>query len=93
MAPAPRPGRTVCHAGAVLFVCVDIPDENAAARREANVCCWTEGTQMVSTGEVNRRNVALDQIAPSAVNVVIAAESETCYEDSGVSPEAWRGRP
>ncbi|WP_079036961.1 transglycosylase domain-containing protein [Streptomyces silaceus] len=74
-----------------LFVCVyvsvDIPDENAAARREANVYYWSDGTQMVSTGEVNRQIVDLDRIAPSAVDAVIAAENETFYEDSGVSPK------
>ncbi|MGW0533436.1 transglycosylase domain-containing protein [Streptomyces sp. NPDC003032] len=69
-----------------VYVSVDIPDENAAARREANVYYWSDGTQMVSTGEVNRQNVELDQIAPSAVNAVIAAENETFYDDSGVSP-------
>ncbi|MFF1378632.1 transglycosylase domain-containing protein [Streptomyces sp. NPDC058308] len=76
---------------ATLFICVyvsvDIPDENEAARREANVYYWSDGTQMVSTGEVNRQNVELGQIAPSAVNAVIAAENETFYEDSGVSPK------
>ncbi|MEV0120848.1 transglycosylase domain-containing protein [Streptomyces sp. NPDC050703] len=64
---------------------VDIPDENAAARREANVYYWSDGTQMVSTGEVNRQSVELDEIAPAAVNAVIAAENETFYDDSGVS--------
>ncbi|MFI7318772.1 transglycosylase domain-containing protein [Streptomyces venezuelae] len=76
---------------AILFVCVyvsvDIPDENAAARREANVYYWSDGSQMVSTGAVNRQNVELNQIAPSAVDAVIAAENETFYEDSGVSPK------
>ncbi|WAL96098.1 transglycosylase domain-containing protein [Streptomyces sp. Je 1-369] len=76
---------------ATLFVCVyvsvDIPDENAAARREANVYYWSDGSQMVSTGAVNRQNVELNQIAPSAVDAVIAAENETFYEDSGVSPK------
>ncbi|ATL28498.1 transglycosylase domain-containing protein [Streptomyces formicae] len=74
-----------------LFVCVyasvDIPDENAAARREANVYYWADGTQMVSTGEVDRQNVELDQIAPSAVHAVIAAENASFYRDSGVSPK------
>ncbi|MYZ19303.1 transglycosylase domain-containing protein, partial [Streptomyces sp. SID337] len=74
---------------ATLFVCVyvsvDIPDENAAARREANVYYWSDGSQMVSTGAVNRQNVELDQIAPSAVDAVIAAENETFYDDAGVS--------
>ncbi|WP_078594309.1 transglycosylase domain-containing protein [Streptomyces sp. NRRL S-920] len=69
-----------------VYVSVDIPDENEAARREANVYYWSDGSQMVSTGEVNRQIVELDQIAPSAVDAVIAAENETFYEDSGVSP-------
>ncbi|MBW5424629.1 penicillin-binding protein [Streptomyces sp. BG9H] len=69
-----------------VYISVDIPDENEAARREANVYYWSDGTQMVSTGEVNRQIVELDQIAPSAVKAVIAAENETFYEDSGVSP-------
>ncbi|CAM5668452.1 peptidoglycan glycosyltransferase OS=Streptomyces alboniger OX=132473 GN=CP975_14920 PE=4 SV=1 [Streptomyces alboniger] len=68
-----------------VYVSVDIPDENDAARREANVYYWSDGTQMVSTGEVNRQSVELDQIAPAAVNAVIAAENETFYDDSGVS--------
>ncbi|MFE0173829.1 transglycosylase domain-containing protein [Streptomyces sp. NPDC059002] len=76
---------------ATLFICVyvsvDIPDENAASRREANVYYWSDGTQMVSTGEVNRQNVELDQIAPSAVDAVIAAENASFYGDSGVSPK------
>ncbi len=74
---------------ATLFLCVyvsvDIPDENAAARREANVYYWSDGSQMVSTGEINRQNVELNQIAPSAVDAVIAAENETFYDDAGVS--------
>ncbi len=70
-----------------VYASVDIPDENAGIRREANVYYWSDGTQMVSTGEVNRQNVELDQIAPAAVNAVIAAENETFYDDSGVSPK------
>ncbi|MFJ2771995.1 transglycosylase domain-containing protein [Streptomyces sp. NPDC087300] len=81
----------LCTALGTLFGCVyasvDIPDENAAARREANVYYWADGTQMVSTGEVDRQNVGLDQIAPSAVHAVIAAENASFYRDSGVSPK------
>ncbi|MEU8957483.1 transglycosylase domain-containing protein [Streptomyces sp. NPDC048518] len=72
-----------------VYVSVDIPDANASARREANVYYWSDGTQMVSTGEVNRQNVELDQIAPAAVHAVIAAENETFYRDSGVSPKGF----
>ncbi|WP_369217103.1 transglycosylase domain-containing protein [Streptomyces flavofungini] len=68
-----------------VYTSVDIPDENAAAQREANVYYWSDGTQMVSTGEINRQSVELDQIAPAAVDAVIAAENETFYKDAGVS--------
>ncbi|MGW5738762.1 MULTISPECIES: transglycosylase domain-containing protein [Streptomyces] len=72
---------------AVVYASVDIPDENAAARREANVYYWADGTQMVSTGEVNRQNVRLSEIPDAVENAVIAAENDTFYSDSGVSPK------
>ncbi|MGW0906892.1 transglycosylase domain-containing protein [Streptomyces sp. NPDC002853] len=70
-----------------MYASVDIPDENAAARREANVYYWADGTQMVSTGEVNRQNVRLSEIPDAVENAVIAAENDTFYSDSGVSPK------
>lgn len=85
LAAASLSALTVAAAFVAVYVSVDIPDENAAARREANVYYWSDGTQMVSTGEVNRQSVELDRIAPAAVNAVIAAENETFYDDSGVS--------
>lgn len=69
-----------------VYVTVDIPDENTAASREANVYYWADGTQMVSTGDVNRQNVDLDDIPESVRNAVIAAENASFYSDSGVSP-------
>ncbi|MEU6767094.1 transglycosylase domain-containing protein [Streptomyces sp. NPDC046853] len=83
-------GLGVCGTGclfAVVYVSVDIPDENAAARREANVYYWADGTQMVSTGEVNRQNIKLSEIPDAVENAVIAAENDTFYSDSGVSPK------
>ncbi|MGW7069912.1 transglycosylase domain-containing protein [Streptomyces sp. NPDC054855] len=71
----------------LVYASVDIPDENAAARREANVYYWADGTQMVSTGEVNRQNVRLSEIPDAVENAVIAAENDTFYSDSGVSPK------
>ncbi|MER7349972.1 transglycosylase domain-containing protein [Streptomyces aurantiacus] len=70
-----------------VYVTVDVPDENAAARREANVYYWSDGTQMVSTGEVNRQNVELKDVPRSVRNAVIAAENASFYSDSGVSPQ------
>ncbi|MEL3945556.1 transglycosylase domain-containing protein [Streptomyces sp. LNU-CPARS28] len=69
-----------------VYVTVDIPDENAAASREANVYYWADGTQMVSTGDVNRQNVELDDVPESVRDAVIAAENASFYTDSGVSP-------
>ncbi|GAA1909415.1 transglycosylase domain-containing protein [Streptomyces durmitorensis] len=72
---------------ALVYASVDIPDENATAQREANVYYWADGTQMVSTGEVNRQNVRLSEIPDAVENAVIAAENDTFYSDSGVSPK------
>ncbi|MGW7079496.1 transglycosylase domain-containing protein [Streptomyces sp. NPDC054866] len=72
---------------ALVYASVDIPDENAAAQREANVYYWADGTQMVSTGDVNRQNVQLSEIPDAVENAVIAAENDTFYSDSGVSPK------
>ncbi|MGW5864644.1 transglycosylase domain-containing protein [Streptomyces sp. NPDC055239] len=70
---------------ALVYAAVDIPDENATAQREANVYYWADGTQMVSTGEVNRQNVRLSEIPDAVESAVIAAENDTFYSDSGVS--------
>ncbi|WP_079085973.1 transglycosylase domain-containing protein [Streptomyces silvensis] len=70
-----------------VYATVDIPDENAAALREANVYYWADGTQMVSIGAVNRQNVPLDEIPRSVRNAVIAAENDSFYSDSGVDPQ------
>ncbi|MFF1711116.1 transglycosylase domain-containing protein [Streptomyces sp. NPDC058268] len=78
---------SLCCLFAFVYASVDIPDENDAARREANVYYWADGTQMVSTGEVNRQNVRLSEIPDAVENAVIAAENDTFYSDSGVSPK------
>ncbi|MEV0964288.1 transglycosylase domain-containing protein [Streptomyces sp. NPDC049910] len=70
---------------AAVYAYVDIPSENAAARQEANVYYWADGTQMVSVGAVNRQNVPLSRIPVSVRNAAIAAENARFYEDSGVS--------
>ncbi|WP_411141086.1 transglycosylase domain-containing protein [Streptomyces sp. x-80] len=69
----------------VIYANVDIPGENALARKEATVYYWADGSQMVSVGAVNRQNVPLDRVPESVQRAVIAAENETFYSDSGVS--------
>lgn len=70
-----------------VYVSVDIPDENADARRQGTIYYWADGTQMVSVGAVNRQNVTLDDIPDSVEHAVIAAENETFYTDPGVSAQ------
>ncbi|AZQ70053.1 penicillin-binding protein [Streptomyces luteoverticillatus] len=70
---------------AYVYTSVDIPDENVAARQEANIYYWSDGTQMVSTGALNRTIIRLSDVPSSAQNAVIAAENESFYRDSGVS--------
>ncbi|MFI8438586.1 transglycosylase domain-containing protein [Streptomyces sp. NPDC079020] len=68
-----------------VYASVDIPDENAEARRQGSVYYWSDGSQLVSVGEVNRQNVTLADIPDSVERAVIAAENETFYDDPGVS--------
>ncbi|MFG2598807.1 transglycosylase domain-containing protein [Streptomyces sp. NPDC048462] len=70
---------------AAMYASVDIPDENAEARRQGTVYYWADGSQLVSVGAVNRQNVTLEDIPDSMEHAVIAAENETFYSDSGVS--------
>ncbi|WP_329615520.1 penicillin-binding protein [Streptomyces brevispora] len=70
---------------AAMYASVDIPDENAEARRQGTVYYWADGSQLVSVGAVNRQNITLADIPDSMENAVIAAENETFYSDSGVS--------
>ncbi|MBO0654141.1 penicillin-binding protein [Streptomyces triculaminicus] len=76
-----------CLAGlfAWAYAAFDIPDENAAARQEANTYYWSDGSQMVSLGALNRNIVRLSDVPDSVENAVIAAENESFYRDSGVS--------
>ncbi|MFE7396032.1 transglycosylase domain-containing protein [Streptomyces sp. NPDC057557] len=68
-----------------VYTSVDIPDENAEARRQGTVYYWADGSQMVSVGAVDRQNVTLADIPDSVEHAVIAAENETFYSDPGVS--------
>ncbi len=70
---------------AYVYSQVSIPDENAAARQEANVYYWADGSQMTAVGAVNRQIVPLSQIPASMRNAVVAAENASFYSDPGVS--------
>jgi membrane peptidoglycan carboxypeptidase len=71
----------------VSYAMVTIPNENVAAQSQNNVYYWSNGDQMVATGEgANRQNVTIDQIPQAMQNAVISAENKSFYTDSGVDP-------
>lgn len=75
----------LCGLFAYGYARVSIPDENAAARQEANVYYWADGSQMTAVGAVNRQIVPLSQIPVPMRNAVVAAENASFYSDPGVS--------
>ncbi|MER5431983.1 transglycosylase domain-containing protein [Streptomyces sp. NPDC002588] len=76
---------SLCGLFAYVYSQVGIPDENAAARQEANVYYWADGSQMTAVGAVDRQIVPLSQIPVSMRSAVVAAENATFYDDPGVS--------
>jgi len=76
---------SLCGLFAYGYAQVSIPDENAAARQEANVYYWADGSQMTAVGAVNRQIVPLSQIPVPMRNAVVAAENASFYSDPGVS--------
>ena len=76
---------SLCGLFAYAYAQVSIPDENAAARQEANVYYWADGSQMTAVGAVNRQIVPLSQIPASMRSAVVAAENASFYSDPGVS--------
>jgi membrane peptidoglycan carboxypeptidase len=76
---------SLCGLFAYVYSQVDIPDENAAVRQEANVYYWADGSQMTAVGAVNRQIVPLSQMPVSMRSAVVAAENASFYSDPGVS--------
>ena len=76
---------SVAGAFAVIYQMVEIPGENVDARRQASVYYWADGSRMVSVGDVNRQDVALDQVPDTVKRAAVAAENADFYTDSGVS--------
>lgn len=78
---------TLAAAVAILYVRTDIPtDLNAFATQQDNVYYWADGTEMARTGPVNRQDAALDKVPEKVRWAALAAENETFYSDSGISP-------
>ncbi|GAA0396684.1 transglycosylase domain-containing protein [Streptomyces luteireticuli] len=71
----------------IMYIRTDIPaDLNAFATQQDNVYYWADGTEMARTGEINRQDTPLDKVPEKVRWAALAAENETFYSDSGVSP-------
>ncbi|UBI40789.1 MULTISPECIES: transglycosylase domain-containing protein [Streptomyces] len=72
---------------AIMYARTEIPaDLNAFATQQDNVYYWADGTEMARTGEVNRQDLPLGKVPEKVRWAALAAENETFYSDSGVSP-------
>ncbi|MEU9732274.1 transglycosylase domain-containing protein [Streptomyces sp. NPDC048002] len=68
----------------VLYMMVDIPKGNAAARLQSNVYKYSDGTVLARDGEVNREIVDLSKVPEDVRYTFVAAENKTFFKDSGV---------
>ncbi|MEU2791851.1 transglycosylase domain-containing protein [Streptomyces sp. NPDC007100] len=71
----------------IMYARTEIPaDLNAFATQQDNVYYWADGTEMARTGDINRQDTPLDKVPEHVRWAALAAENETFYSDSGVSP-------
>lgn len=100
---APRPRRhfpwkglaafagVCCAAGVVLvgvaYAQTEIPDVHEAAKAEATVIQWRDGSEMGTVGSKNRIIVPLSKIPDHTQNAVLAAENREFYTEPGISPK------
>ncbi|MDT9697742.1 transglycosylase domain-containing protein [Streptomyces sp. P17] len=68
----------------VLYLMVDVPKGNAAARLQSNVYKYSDGSILARDGKVNREIVDLSKVPEEVRNTFVAAENKTFYKDSGV---------
>ncbi|RNF97933.1 transglycosylase domain-containing protein [Streptomyces botrytidirepellens] len=69
----------------ILYMLVKVPPANAAARAEANIYKYSDGSIMAKEGSVNRESVPLSKIPKKVQHTFVAAENKDFYTDSGVS--------
>lgn len=67
-----------------LYLYVDIPKGNSAAKLQSNVYKYADGKVMARVGQVNRESVPIDRIPKDVQRTFVAAENKTFYDDSGV---------
>ncbi|MEU1198458.1 transglycosylase domain-containing protein [Streptomyces sp. NPDC005813] len=68
----------------VLYMVVDVPKGNAAARLQSNIYKYRNGDVLARTGKVNREVVDLSKVPKSVQKTFVAAENKSFYKDSGV---------
>ncbi|AVH56760.1 MULTISPECIES: transglycosylase domain-containing protein [Streptomyces] len=68
----------------VLYMVVDIPEGNAAAKQQSNIYKYSDGSLLARTGEVNRELVDLDKVPKGVQKTFVAAENKSFYKDAGV---------
>ncbi|GAA5039914.1 transglycosylase domain-containing protein [Streptomyces siamensis] len=68
----------------VLYMVVDVPKGNAAARLQSNIYKYRNGDVLARTGKVNREVVDLSKVPKSVQRTFVAAENKSFYKDSGV---------
>ncbi|MEU5684168.1 penicillin-binding protein [Streptomyces venezuelae] len=68
----------------VLYLVVDIPKGNAAAKKQSNVYKYSNGDVIARTGDVNREIVDLDKVPKDVQKTFVAAENKSFYKDEGI---------
>ncbi|QKW08891.1 penicillin-binding protein [Streptomyces sp. NA04227] len=74
----------VMGAFVVLYMVVDIPEGNAAAKAQSNVYKYSNGKTFARTGDVNRELVELSEVPIDVQHSFVAAENKSFYKDQGV---------
>ncbi|AYN39662.1 penicillin-binding protein [Streptomyces dangxiongensis] len=67
-----------------LYLYVDIPEGNAAARQQSNVYKFSDGTVLARDGKTNREIVDLSKVPRKVQLTFVAAENKSFYHDPGV---------
>ncbi|WP_333773288.1 transglycosylase domain-containing protein [Streptomyces sp. IBSBF 3136] len=68
----------------VLYMLVDVPKGNAAARQQSNIYKYSDGSVLARVGTVNRESVDLAKVPKPVQHTFVAAENKTFYHDSGI---------
>lgn len=68
----------------VLYMMVDVPEGNAAAKLQSNVYKYKNGDVIARTGELNREVVDLAKVPKKVQRTFVAAENKSFYKDKGV---------